>query len=89
MFLQVSVILLTGGVRPKGMSAPRGSTHWRSGLGGVYSGRGRSGLGWGVPAPGGAWWRPHTPGMATSVGGTHPTGMHSCLHIKFRSKGHI
>ena len=32
----------------------------------------------GVPAlaGGGAWWRP--PGMATAVGGMHPTGMHSC-----------
>ena len=29
----------------------------------------------GVPAPGG--WRP--PVMATAAGGTHPTGMHSCL----------
>ena len=28
--------------------------------------------------PGGAWWR-HPPGTATAVGGTHPTGMHSCL----------
>ena len=35
----------------------------------------------GVPGPrGGAWWRP--PGTATAAGGTHPTGMHSCL-IKF------
>ena len=33
----------------------------------------------GESAPGGggcAWWRP--PGTATAVGGTHPTGMHSC-----------
>ena len=35
-----------------------------------------------VPAPrgytrGGDWWRP--PGTATAAGGTHPTGMHSCL----------
>ena len=28
-------------------------------------------LGWG------AWWRP--PKTATAVGGTHPTGMHSCF----------
>ena len=45
-----------------------------------------------MPAPGGvpglgdggtwsrgaAWWRP-PPGTATAAGGTHPTGMHSCL----------
>ena len=41
----------------------------------------------GVPAPGGAccggsgpggtWWR--SPWTATAEGGTHPTGMHSCL----------
>ena len=29
------------------------------------------------PGEGGAWWRP--PGTATAAGGTHPTGMHSCL----------
>ena len=34
----------------------------------------------GVPAPGEAWWRPS--GTATSAGGTHPTGMHSCLTNK-------
>ena len=28
---------------------------------------------------GGAWWRP--PGTATPAGGTHPTGMHSCLIV--------
>ena len=31
----------------------------------------------GGSAPGGAWWRP--PRTATAEGGTHPTGMHSCL----------
>ena len=36
---------------------------------------GRSGPG--VPARGGAWWRP--PRTATAAGGTHPTGMHSCF----------
>ena len=30
----------------------------------------------GVPAPGGAWWRPPSPRTATAAGGTHPTGMH-------------
>ena len=32
----------------------------------------------GGSAPGGAWWRP-PPRTATAAGGTHPTGMHSCL----------
>ena len=54
--------------------------------GGVCSGgcllRGMPGPGgcliWGGSAPrGGAWWRP--PRTATAAGGTHPTGMHSCL----------
>ena len=42
------------------------------------------GLLWGVSAPRGvvcswgvAWWR--SPRTATAAGGTHPTGMHSCL----------
>ena len=30
----------------------------------------------GMPALGGAWWRP--PQTATAAGRTHPTGMHSC-----------
>ena len=30
----------------------------------------------GLPGERGCVWRP--PGMATAVGGTHPTGMHSC-----------
>ena len=29
----------------------------------------------------GAWWRP--PRTATAAGGTHPTGMHSCLSLYF------
>ena len=38
----------------------------------------------GVSAPGGVcsqggWWRP--PRTATAAGGTHPTGMHSCLLV--------
>ena len=28
---------------------------------------------------GGAWWRP--PRTATAAGGTHPTGMHSCINV--------
>ena len=35
----------------------------------------------GVPAPGGVW--RHPPVMATAVGGTHPTGMHSCFKLVF------
>ena len=34
----------------------------------------------GVSAPGGcARWSPPFPGTATAAGGTHPTGVHSCL----------
>ena len=67
-FSQASVILLTGGgVCSREVSAPEGLL-----LGGCLL-RGGS-------VPGGvcAWWRP--PGTATAAGGTHPTGMHSCLH---------
>ena len=98
MFLQASVILLTGGVwsrgwgvsGPRGVSAPRGvcsggcllpgegyllpgggvSAPGVSALGGVCS-RVVSALG----VPGGDT----PPGTATAAGGTHPTGMHSCL----------
>ena len=43
---------------------------------GVLLGRGLLGE---VSAPGGgAWWIP-PPGTATAAGGTHPTGMHSCI----------
>ena len=59
-------------------SAPRGSALGVPGLGGLCS--------WGVccqggsAAEGGVWWRP--PPMATAVGSTHPTGMHSfCLYL--------
>ena len=39
-----------------------------------------SGVGSGGLLPGGcAWWRPPT---ATTAGGTHPTGMHSCCFCK-------
>ena len=35
----------------------------------------------GVPAHGGVrGWRP--PRTATAAGGTHPTGMHSCIKVK-------
>ena len=71
MFLQVSVILFTGGVPGRGGSAPRE---------GLLQGRGVPGQGGllrgGCLVRGGAWWRP--PPTATAAGGTHPTGMHSC-----------
>ena len=69
-----------GGVPGPGGSGPRG-------LVGCLVPGGCLVLG-GVPGPGGlvpggcvvpgggAWWRP--PQTATAVGGTHPTGMHSC-----------
>ena len=39
--------------------------------------------GGGCLVPGGAWWRP--PQTATAAGGTHPTGMHSCLYLIYFS----
>ena len=59
-----------GGVSTPGeVSAPGGSAPGGSAGGG------------GVSALGGAWWKP--PRTATAAGGTHPTGMHSCLRFKF------
>ena len=55
----------------RGVPGPRGVCSW----GGAWSG--------GVPGPGGVcswgcvWWGP--PGTGTAAGGTHPTGMHSCI----------
>ena len=40
-------------------------------------------LGEGGLGPGGAWSR--HPRTATAAGGTHPTGMHSCLFHKFKT----
>ena len=37
----------------------------------------------GVPAPGGCL--VETPQTATAAGGTHPTGMHSCLNLKYKA----
>ena len=65
MFLQVSLILFTGGrACSGGVPAPGGVWSW-----------GVSGPG-GVPAPGGPGGEPLPP-TATAAGGTHPTGMHS------------
>ena len=72
----------SGGAWSQGVSAPGGCL-LPGGclfLGGAWSQRGVCSWGvcsQGVSAPGGTWWRP--PGMATAAGGTHPTGMHSCL----------
>ena len=54
-------------------------------LGAAWSGRGGAWstgclLRGGVCSPGGTWWRP--PRTVTAAGGTHPTGMHSCLRYK-------
>ena len=73
----LSVILFTRGGCLLGGGCP--------GLGGVPA-PGESGLG-GVPAPGGlvlggTWRRP--PETATAAGGTHPTGMHSCIPINLQ-----
>ena len=70
---------------PRGSAWSRGCMvlggAWSQGVhgpGGVWS----QGDAWsrGGLVSGGAWWRP--PGMATAAGGTHPTGMHSCFHLK-------
>ena len=67
MFVQVSVILFTGGV---GVSAPGGCL-----VQGVVCSR-RVPAPRAVPGPGGPGGDPSW--MATAAGGTHPTGMHSC-----------
>ena len=50
----------------------------------LSTGGGACSRGRGVPAPGGGAWSRGVhggdpPGTATAAGGTHPTGMHSCL----------
>ena len=73
MFLQVSVILFTGGgVGPGGGPGPGGRGAWSQG-GLVWGGSGPGA----VPAPRGVPGGDPPP-MATAAGGTHPTGMHSC-----------
>ena len=88
MFLQVSVILLTGGVHGPGGCMVLGGA-WSRGVhgpGGAWSqgvhGLGVHGLGGGAWSLG-AWWRP--PPTATAAVGTHPTGMHSYL-VMFSTK---
>ena len=49
--------------------------------GNIFTGVCDSVQGGGGLVPGGAWWRP-PPRTATAAGGTHPTGMHSCLVLK-------
>ena len=91
MFLHVSVILFTGGVvsqnalqvsspTPKGMlrglaggvSRPTPRRRLRGLAGGLQAHM------WGGVYPSLHWGR-HPQQMATAVGSTHPTGMHSCL----------
>ena len=71
------VCLSTGGVPGPGGCLVLGGA-WSRGRGGAWS-RGR-----GVPAPGGG-----VPGgdpqTATAAGDTHPTGMHSCLNLKYKA----
>ena len=71
MFIQVSVILFTGGCLVLGVPGPRGCL--------VPGGQGSGPRG--VSGRGGAWWRP--PRTATTADGTHPTGMHSCPILFF------
>ena len=69
MFLQMSMILFTGGCLAPGGAWFRGGLVLGDACSGGACCRG-------VPGPGGAWWSP--PRTATAAGGTHPTGMHSC-----------
>ena len=57
-----------------GMPGPGGSAWSGGGVPGPWGGAWSQGE---CLVLGGAWWRP--PQKATAVGGTHPTGMHSCL----------
>ena len=73
-FLHLFVILFTGGSLVPGVHGPGGA--WSGGVpGGAWS--------WGVHGPGGCLVETLPPRTATAAGGTHPTGMHSCLFIKF------
>ena len=78
-----------GGVWSQGVPGPGGCLLW----GGCLRPGGCLLLGdllQGDLLPGGAWWRPPTPGTATAAGGAHPTGMHSCLTIDlFLNKNYI
>ena len=85
MFLQVSVILFTGGACSWGVLLLEGV--WSQGIGACFweglvpGGSGPRGSDpWGVlvqGVPGG------DPQMATAVGSMHPTGMHSCVKCNF------
>ena len=44
---------------------------------------------WGVPGQGGGVLGGDPPPTATAVGSTHPTGMHSCLHILSNHMGNL
>ena len=74
MFLQVSVILLTGwGAWSRGGAWLQGCLIW-----GVPGPRGVPGPGGCLVLGGGCLVESPPPGTATAAGGTHPTGMHSC-----------
>ena len=62
------MILSTGGCLILGGVPGPGGGAWSWGMG-AWS--------WGAPGPGG--FLMETPGTATAAGGTHPTGMHSCV----------
>ena len=93
-FSQVSVILTTGGVclvpgGGGGGLVPGGCLF----SGGAWSQGGCLVPGEGVPGPGGGWCLvpggclvETPPGTATAAGGTHPTGMHSCLKGIFKNR---
>ena len=80
MFLHLSVShSVHGGAGPRGVPGPGGCLV-KGGVPGPVPGPGGCLVKGVYLVPGcllgeGAWWRP-----PTAVGGTHPTGMHSCLH---------
>ena len=67
---------------PGGSWSLRGAWSW--GVPGPGGPGPMGGWSWGVPGPGGGsapgGCLVETPQMATAAGGTHPTGMHSCLN---------
>ena len=71
MFLHVSVILSGGGVSQHALQVSRPTPK------GEVEGSGRGGC----LLRGGAYSVGGLPAMATAAGGTHPTGMHSCLCV--------
>ena len=78
-YLQVCTIHGRGGAWSGEVPASGGVP----GLGGSCPRGGAWSRGRGEPAPGGCL--VETPQTATAAGGKHPTGMHSCLNLKYKA----